>query len=164
MLEKYKNIKGENEKLRELIGKKNFLDYKAQLKDVGWQVSIGSSWLANEINNKGSIGKYYKDMFPHHNQKLQSKDEADQTKPELKMSASIQDLNSDEFFNQEATPELVPKFESQEQLPKKKVITKPGSWPRQRRRSRQDRGESSTKKQNVLNELGPGTTIIVIQK
>ena len=164
LLEKCKNIKAENEKLREIIGTKNFFDIKSQLKDVGCQVSIGSSCMANEANNKGSIGKYYKDMFPHHNQRIKNSGEFENGDNEFKNAACEQEINTDEFFNQEITPELVPKFENKYIFSRKKAITKPESCPRQRRRSRQDRVDPNAKKQSVLNELGPGTTIIVIQK
>ena len=68
------NLKEENNKLNSLISVQNF-KLKVQQKDVGWQVSIGSSWMANEASNKGTIGKFYKDMFPSYNQREKDNNE-----------------------------------------------------------------------------------------
>ena len=61
------NLKEEKTKLNNAILNQSY-KLKAQQIDVCLQVSIGSSWMANEANNKGSIGKFYKEMFPSHNQ------------------------------------------------------------------------------------------------
>lgn len=90
--------------------------------------------------------------------------EADKPKPN-KVSKEV---DADAFFKSTAGPELVPSFSNQTApiIGKKKAIMKPGSCPRNvRRRSRQVRNQSKPKnKQNMLNNLGPGTTIIVIQR
>lgn len=57
----------------------------------------------------------------------------------------------------------MPKFENQD-LFSKKVVAKPGSCPRPRRRSRQDRNQSKIKRPEMPKEANSGTTIIVIQK
>jgi cell shape-determining protein MreC len=43
LLERCKNLKGENDKLRDIIGKSNPFEAKTPKKDVGCQISIGSS-------------------------------------------------------------------------------------------------------------------------
>jgi hypothetical protein len=79
---------------------------------------------------------------------------------------TFNDMNDVEnFFNQADGTDVVPAFATQTQqyTSKKKALVKPGSCPRYRRRSRKDRIEGKPKKQ-ILKDLGPGTTIIVIQK
>lgn len=79
---------------------------------------------------------------------------------------TFNDMNDVEnFFNQADGTDVVPAFATQTQqyTSKKKALVKPGSCPRYRRRSRKDRIEGKSKKQ-TLKDLGPGTTIIVIQK
>ena len=126
--------------------------------------------MANDSVIRGSIGKYYKDMFPaNSNNKLkESKSEDDEDDEKLKLSkhTSAQEMDLEDFFNQKSGTELVPKLPNHtpSYVSKNKVVAKPASCPRNRRRSRQDRNKSKPKKPNVLKELGPGTTIIVIQK
>lgn len=109
-------------------------------------------------------------MFPaNSNNKLkESKSEDDEDDEKLKLSkhTSAQEMDLEDFFNQKSGPELVPKLPNHtpNYVSKNKVVAKPASCPRNRRRSRQDRNKSKPKKPNVLKELGPGTTIIVIQK
>lgn len=109
-------------------------------------------------------------MFPPNHNK--SKDnthennEENQIGPKITKRTDKDDADDlENFFNQVDNPDLVPAFESQtfQYTNKKKTLVKPGSCPRYRRRSRQDRIKNKNKKQ-TLKDLGPGTTIIVIQK
>lgn len=162
LLERCKNLKGENDKLRDLIGKSNPFEPKAKKKDVSVQVSIGSSCMANDVHDRGSIGKYYKNMFVATGKEKEN--QASEEKPSMMKHNS--EITIDDFFKQKSGPEIIPKFSdpSPPIMAKKKMLMKPSSLPRNRRRSRVDRNKSKPKKQNVFQNFGPGTTIIVIQR
>ena len=100
--------------------------------------------MANEANNKGVIGKYYKEMFPYHNQKTKANIEALEMNDPLFRNSNTQDIynspsnilkNYDKLENS-----LNIELDSKEN--RYKVSE---SWPRLRRRSRQDRKQSKPK-------------------
>lgn len=121
--------------------------------------------MAKEASNKGTIRKYYKQCTINPNKSKDGK-AIEESKVSLTKQVSLQDgITAEDFFNTRSGPELVPKFSNQEPFAKKKSIVKPGSCPRNKRKVRQDgKDAKQAQKQGVLNELGPGTTIIVIQK
>lgn len=126
--------------------------------------------MVKDVTNRGSIGKFYKQMFPpnHNKSKENTPENNDENQIGPKITKRTDEDDADDvenFFNQVDNPDLVPAFETQtfQYTNKKKTLVKPGSCPRYRRRSRQDRIKNKNKKQ-TLKDLGPGTTIIVIQK
>ena len=181
LLERCKNLKGENDKLWDLIGQGNPLEKKIELKEVSCQVSIRSSWMAKEVVNRGSIGKFYKEMFPSGNKSKSSKEitveinenpenileneyPKNQTNENKEQSWNIKKTEAEVVDNQTTEIEKVPRLNPgmNSERPKKKM-SKIASCTRVRRRSRVDRNKSKPKK-SILNNFGPGTTIIVIQK
>lgn len=132
--------------------------------------------MATEVNNRGSIGKFYKEMFPV-GQKNKSNTEITIEINENPESGIYTKKNQEIQSNKESeksqnTQEIETKTEMEKvkklntnsriEKPKKK-IEKPTSCARVRRRSRIDRNNSKTKR-SVIDNIGAGTTIIVIQK
>lgn len=125
--------------------------------------------MAKDSSIKGTIGKYYKDMFPIHAKQKEGQGETSDgsdSKYQLSKQISAKNGKVESLLSDKQGPELVPQFSNETAYfgHKKKIMKKTESCPRNRRRSRQDRNQSKPKKQNTLNDFGPGTTIIVIQR
>lgn len=108
-------------------------------------------------------------MYPTNKQQVETqvdKPEPKASKSRLSKRASVKCSQVDNLLDGPQGPELVPKFSNQTSYQQnKKVSKKMESCPRNRRRSRQDRNSSKSKNnQQQFKDLGPGTTIIVIQK
>ncbi|CAI2372799.1 unnamed protein product [Moneuplotes crassus] len=166
LLERSKNLQTENSKLRDLFDKKNILDHKRNLKDVSCQVSIGSSCMANQVTNRGSIGKFYKEMFPNNSKNKPNPEIKVEIQPEpenIVKSRNQNEFEKDPHSNKPSIQESVSQATIGLSAEKLKKIKTQSTNPRLRRRSRMDRIKSKSKKP-ARKDFAPETTIIVIQK
>ena len=109
--------------------------------------------MVNDDENRGSIGKYYKELVNQNSMSSARKDDESSEDSKLDKQISIDDIE----INEDQKSQHQKKF---------KINQKPMSCPRNnRRRSRKDRNTSNHKpKASKTGTISTGTTIIVIRK